>query len=235
MKSSFVEFKNISKIYHLGGTEIKALSNVSYSFNTGDFVIIAGPSGSGKSTFLNILGCIDKPTAGQLFFEKEDITQTPLENLNDLRLKKFGFIFQSFNLVPVLTAYENVELPLLFTTNNKREIKQRVEYVLEKVGLSNRMKHFPANLSGGQRQRVAIARALVCNPSLIIADEPTASLDQKTAASVIDLLTDLNKEEKTTIILASHDQNIIERARVKLQMQDGVIVNKKILSNPTLN
>ena len=229
MESSFIELKNIFKIYHLGGTQINALDDLTYTVKKGEFVIIAGPSGSGKSTFLNLVGCVDKPTHGKIIFQGEDITDMPLEHLNDLRLNKIGFIFQSFNLVPVLTAYENVELPLTFSSMSKKEIKERTEYVLERVGLADRMDHMPANLSGGQRQRVAIARALVANPSLIIADEPTASLDRKTADSVLELLTSLNEEDQVTIILASHDENVIKRAKTRLNIQDGKILKEESL------
>lgn len=229
MNSDFIKLEKISKIYHLGEVEIKALDSIDFSIEKGDFLIVAGPSGSGKSTFLNMIGCIDKPTTGNLYFQDEDITNIPLEKLNNLRLNKIGFIFQSFNLVPVLTALENVELPLVFSSFSKKEIKKRAERALERVGLSDRMHHMPSNLSGGQRQRVAIARALIANPSLIIADEPTASLDRKTAESVIDLLTRLNKEEKVTIVLASHDQNIINRAKTRLEIQDGKITAQEML------
>jgi len=227
MAYSFVQFKDVSKIYHLGGVDIYALDSLNYSINKGDFTIIAGPSGSGKSTFLNLLGCIDKPTSGNVFFEDRDITNIALEDLKELRLKKIGFIFQSFNLVPVLTAYENVELPLLFSSLNKNEIKERTNHVLERVGLSDRIYHMPSNLSGGQRQRVAIARALVGQPSLIIADEPTASLDSKNAESVLDLLTKLNEEDQVTIVLASHDSKVISRAKNTLYLSDGKIVDKQ--------
>ena len=230
MESSFIKFKNITKLYHLGDAEIRALDGVSYSVNAGDFTVVAGPSGSGKSTFLNILGCIDKPTSGQLLFQERDITGIPLEDLNDLRLRQIGFIFQSFNLIPVLSTYENVELPLLFTSMKKDQIRERVEYVLQKVGLADRMHHLPANLSGGQRQRVAIARALAGNPSLIIADEPTASLDRKTSRSVIDLLSTLNEKDNVTVVLASHDPDIIERAKTKLHIQDGKLVKNEFVN-----
>jgi putative ABC transport system ATP-binding protein len=227
MAYSFVQFKDVSKIYHLGGVDIYALDCLNYSINKGDFTIIAGPSGSGKSTFLNLLGCIDKPTSGNIFFEDRNITHIPLEDLKELRLNKIGFIFQSFNLVPVLTAYENVELPLLFSALSKNEIKDRTNHVLERVGLSDRIHHMPSNLSGGQRQRVAIARALVGQPSLIIADEPTASLDSKNAESVLDLLTKLNEEDQVTIVLASHDSKVISRAKNKLYLSDGKIVEQE--------
>ena len=220
-----VQLQNISRKYYLGKTEIRALDNLNFQINKNDFVVLAGPSGSGKTTLLNIIGCIDKPSAGKVFFEEKDITDTPLEKLNHLRLQNIGFIFQSFNLIPVLTAFENIELPLLFKGYDEKTIKDLAEKFLQRMGIADKMHQKPANLSGGQRQRLAIARALAGNPSLIIADEPTASLDRKNAISIIELLRELNDELGVTIVLASHDQMIIDHAKTKLFMQDGKVVN----------
>jgi putative ABC transport system ATP-binding protein len=220
-----VQLQNISRKYYLGKTEIRALDNLNFQINKNDFVVLAGPSGSGKTTLLNIIGCIDKPSAGKVFFEEKDITDTPLEKLNHLRLQNIGFIFQSFNLIPVLTAFENIELPLLFKGYDEKTIKNLAEKFLQRMGIADKMHQKPANLSGGQRQRLAIARALAGNPSLIIADEPTASLDRKNAISIIELLRELNDELGVTIVLASHDQMIIDHAKTKLFMQDGKVVN----------
>jgi putative ABC transport system ATP-binding protein len=221
-----VQLENISRKYYLGKTEIRALDNVNFQVNKNDFVVLAGPSGSGKTTLLNIIGCIDKPSAGKVFFEEKDITATPLEKLNHLRLQNIGFIFQSFNLIPVLTAFENIELPLLFKGHDEKTIKNLAEKFLLRMGIADKMHEKPANLSGGQRQRLAIARALAGNPSLIVADEPTASLDRKNAISIIELLRELNDEFGVTIVLASHDQMIIDHAKTKLFMQDGKVVSE---------
>ena len=221
-----VQLQNISRKYYLGKTEIRALDNVNFQVNKNDFVVLAGPSGSGKTTLLNIIGCIDKPTSGKVFFEEKDITNTPLEKLNHLRLQRIGFIFQSFNLIPVLTAFENIELPLLFKGHDEKTIKNLAEKFLQRMGIADKMHEKHANLSGGQRQRLAIARALAGNPSLIIADEPTASLDRKNAIAIIELLRELNDEFGVTIVLASHDQMIINHAKTKLLMQDGRVVNE---------
>jgi putative ABC transport system ATP-binding protein len=222
---TLVLLENISRKYHLGKTEIYALDNLNARICKSDFVVLAGPSGSGKTTLLNIIGCIDKPSKGKIIFNGTDISDTPVEKLNYLRLKNIGFIFQSFNLIPVLTAFENVELPLLFKEPDNRKIKTVVEMFLHRVGLKDKMHQRPSALSGGQRQRLAIARALAGSPSLIIADEPTASLDRKNAESIIGLLKELNEELGITVVLASHDSMIIEQARTKLFMRDGCLVN----------
>ncbi len=219
-KQTLVQFKSISKIYHLGETTVTALDNIDLSINEGDFTVISGPSGSGKSTFLNLLGCIDKPSTGKIIFEGVDITGNPLESLYDLRLNKFGFVYQSFNLVPILTAYENVELPLTFKLEDKKSIKSQVLHSLKVVGLEDRVNHNLSKLSGGQRQRVAIARALVGNPKIIIADEPTANLDSKTSESIIELLLSLNKIDNITVIVASHDPLVIKRAEKRIEIRD---------------
>lgn len=217
------EFRSVTKQFRLGDSVIHALNHVNFELQTGDFTVLAGPSGSGKSTFLNVLGCLDKPTSGQILIGGEDISLIPLEKLYDLRLYKMGFIFQSFNLVPVLSAYENVELPLLFKYHDPTLIRQKVEQSLINVGLSDRMHHKPAELSGGQRQRVAIARAIADTPSLLLADEPTANLDLKTSIDIIDLLVSLNQEMGVTTLVASHDQEIINRAHRINYIRDGVV------------
>jgi putative ABC transport system ATP-binding protein len=219
IQTPIVEVRNVSKTYFLGEVEVKAL----------DFVVVAGPSGSGKSTLLHILGCIDKPSTGAVYFHDKDITGTSLENLNNLRLRQIGFVFQTFNLVPVLSAYENVELPLLFQLHDRDLRHQRVKESLEQVGIWENRDQRPGNLSGGQRQRVAIARAIAGRPSLIIADEPTASLDRKTAATIIDLLVTLNRQSGITVVLASHDPLVIEQGKRKIAITDGRIVPNEIL------
>ena len=221
MNDYILELKEVTKRYALGETTVTALDGVSIAFQRGDFVVIAGPSGSGKSTLLNIMGCIDKPSTGQVILDGEDVTDIGLERLTKTRLHKLGFIFQTFNLVPVLTAYENVELPLLFKIGDAEEMRRRTTVVLQRVGLGDRMAHRPSKLSGGQRQRVAIARALAGQPRVILADEPTANLDSRTAASIVDLLLELNEEEGVTILIASHDQSIIDKARKVVTIHDG--------------
>ncbi|HEX9513224.1 MAG TPA: ABC transporter ATP-binding protein [Puia sp.] len=221
-----IQVENISRNYYLDKTEVCALDNVSFQICRGDFVVLAGPSGSGKTTLLNVIGCIDKPTLGKVFFEGMDITDTPLEKLNYLRLKKIGFIFQTFNLIPVLTAFENIELPLLFKGYDQKTIKDLAGKYLERVGLSDKRDQRPSTLSCGQRQRLAIARALAGSPSLIVADEPTASLDRKNATSIIELLRELNDEFAVTVVLASHDPMVIEHSKTKLFMRDGRVVSK---------
>ncbi len=219
------ELDKITKTYKLGDVVITALSDVNFSMQEGDFVVLAGPSGSGKSTILHLLGCIDKPDKGRVMVDNIDTTAMSLEALTTLRQEKIGFIFQSFNLIPVLTAYENVELPLIFAGMKPMEIKNRVKDVLRKVGLHDRMNHYPSKLSGGQQQRVAIARALAGQPHLILADEPTANLDSKTGTDILDLLMDLNREEKVTILIASHDPIIMKKANKIIRIKDGMIHN----------
>jgi putative ABC transport system ATP-binding protein len=221
-----ISLENISKKYYLDRTEIAAIDNLSCQINRADFLVLAGPSGSGKTTLLNIIGCIDKPSTGRVFFEGSDITRIPLERLNQLRLNHIGFVFQSFNLIPVLTAFENIELPLLFRGLDDKTIKNLAEKYLRRVGLMEKRNQKPAFLSGGQRQRLAIARALAGSPALIVADEPTASLDTKNAASIIDLLRELNEESGVTVVLASHDPLLIEKAKTKLWIRDGRLINE---------
>ena len=221
-----VSLKGINKSFPMGDTTINALQDINYDFSPNDLKVIAGPSGSGKSSLLNIIGCIDKPNSGRIEIDGEDVTDVSLEDLADLRREKLGFIFQSFNLVPVLSAYENVELPLLFRSLNERDVRERVTDTLAAVGLHDRMHHRPSQLSGGQRQRVAIARALAGRPRIVIADEPTASLDSKTANEIIDMMGRLNTEFGATILVASHDPLIMDRASSILKLQDGKITSQ---------
>lgn len=219
-----VSLLNVNRVHRLGDDVVNALADFSYDFPVGEIMVIAGPSGSGKSTLLNIIGCIDKPNSGRVVIDGEDVTELSLEALSRVRLEKIGFIFQQFNLVPVLTAYENVELPLLFRKMPPSEARQSARNALDAVGLSDRMDHRPAQLSGGQRQRVAIARALAGNPRIVVADEPTASLDSKTAQGIVSLLIDLNQNFKATILVATHDQTLIENSSKTLSLRDGRIV-----------
>lgn len=218
------QLKSVSRHYGTGAGEVKAVDDVSLSFSAGEITALAGPSGSGKSTLLHLLGCIDKPDGGQVIIDGTDTTPMSLEQLASLRLEKIGFVFQSFNLIPVLTACENVELPLLFKEMPKQLIAERVHDVLGKVGLLERKNHYPRQMSGGQQQRVAIARALVSNPALILADEPTANLDSKTGKDILDLLFSLNAKEGITVILASHDPDVLDRVHRIVRVTDGQVI-----------
>lgn len=214
----------VSRYYGKGESRVTAVDRISVSFGYGDMKVLVGPSGSGKSTLLHLLGCIDKPDTGRIILDGIDTTPMTLEQLAPLRLQKVGFVFQSFNLIPVLTAYENVELPLLFSGFDKAYIVDRVNHVLDMVGLGDRKRHYPRQMSGGQQQRVAIARALVANPVLVVADEPTANLDSKTGISILELLMDLNRNEGVTVIVSSHDTVVLDRISDVIHIMDGRLV-----------
>ncbi len=218
-----IEMHGIGKHYHLGETEVLALSNVDLQVERGAFVALSGPSGSGKSTLLNICGLIDHSNAGSYLLEGIDIAKQKRASLTRLRRESIGFVFQSFNLVPVMTAYENVEYPLLLSGVAPAQRRQRVNEILEQVGLDKFSRHLPDKLSGGQRQRVAIARALVKKPVLIVADEPTANLDTATATQVIDLMHELGREMGTTFLVATHDERMTSRCERVVQLIDGEV------------
>ena len=218
-----VQLSGVTRQYRLGKTLIPALRGVTVDFQRGEFTAIAGPSGSGKTTLLNIIGCIDKPDAGRVVVDGSDITEQPLHRLAGLRNRHFGYVFQTFNLIPVLTAYENVELPLLLGGTPRAQRRQRVEAMLEQVGLTTHRRHRPNELSGGQRQRVAIARALVTAPLAVLADEPTANLDSRTAAEIIALMSALNETEGVTFVFSTHDPRIISQARRVVSIADGLV------------
>ena len=215
-----IELKNVCKSFILGEEEIKALDNVSFNVSKGEFVSIIGPSGSGKSTLMNILGLLDVPDSGDYILDDVKIRVANDNTLSELRNKKIGFIFQNFNLLPRLTAVENIEVPLMYRGIKKQVAKQQAFKYLEKVGLKGREKHLPNQLSGGQQQRVAIARALVGSPEIILADEPTGALDSKTSKDVIEVLKQLN-EEGQTIILITHDINVARQAKRIVRIADG--------------
>jgi putative ABC transport system ATP-binding protein len=218
---SIVQFKDVCKEYTLGEQRVEALKNITFSVNDGDFLAIAGPSGSGKSTILNLIGCIDTPSSGQILINGQDTSgQTP-DQLSDLRARTLGFIFQTFNLLPVLSAEENVEYPLLQLKEiNTVERRHRVAKYLDIVGLSRFSKHRPNQLSGGQRQRVAIARALATQPKIILADEPTANLDHKT---ILQLMKEINGKFRTTFIFSTHDWRVMAMADRLIHVEDGRI------------
>lgn len=215
-----IELKNISKSYTLGEQELKVLDNINFKVEKGEFVSIIGPSGSGKSTMMNILGLLDVADSGEYLLDDKSIKEANDSILADIRNKKIGFIFQSFNLLPKMNALENVQVPLMYRGINKKESQKKAYEILEKVGLKGREKHMPSQLSGGQQQRVAIARALIGNPEIILADEPTGALDSKTGNEVMELLQELNKEGQT-IILITHDISIANRANRIVKMMDG--------------
>lgn len=221
-----LEIKNVTKVYHTGAVKFEALKGVSLKVKHGEFVAIIGPSGSGKSTFMNILGCLDVPTTGEYYFEELEISNYSENQLAEIRNKKIGFIFQKFNLLTKLNAYENVELPLIYRGMIGKERREKVLDALEKVGLNDWAHHKPTELSGGQQQRVAIARALVGDPPLILADEPTGNLDTKTGTEVLEILQGLN-ENGNTILLITHDMDVASNARRIVSIQDGLISEGK--------
>jgi putative ABC transport system ATP-binding protein len=218
------------KIYHAGEVGVPALRGVSINVEAGDFVAIMGPSGSGKSTFMNILGCLDRTTKGKYFLEGEDVSSFSKNQLADIRNKKIGFVFQTFNLLARTTALDNVELPMLYNGFPSKERERRAKKALEDVGLKGKEKSFPNQLSGGEQQRVAIARALINEPSLILADEPTGNLDTKTSIEIIDLLQKLN-QKGITIVLITHEKDIASFAKRNITFRDGKIIkDEKVLS-----
>ncbi len=221
---TIVKMTKINKEYTLGKITIQALKDISLDIGEQDFLVIAGPSGSGKTTLLNILGLIDTPSAGELWFGDRNLATNDHNGLYRFRRDHLGYIFQTFNLIPVLNVYENVEYPLILKKISKRNRKTIVEDVLHKVGLFDRKHHRPNELSGGQRQRVSIARAIVKKPAIVLADEPTANLDSKTGAEIIDLMHKLNQEDRITFVFSSHDPKIIERGNRVVQLRDGEIV-----------
>jgi putative ABC transport system ATP-binding protein len=220
---------DVTRTYPLGRVNVRALTGVSLDVDRGDFLALAGPSGSGKTTLLNLIGCIDKPDSGRILIDGVDVTSVPLHRLAATRRDTLGFIFQTFNLIPVLTAYENVEYPLLLQHVPAAERRKRVLDWLEQVGLSDQARQRPDQLSGGQRQRVAIARAMAGQPKLVLADEPTANLDSVTAAKILDLVEEINARTRCTFIFATHDPALMSRARRCVRMHDGALVNEPLL------
>jgi putative ABC transport system ATP-binding protein len=219
-----IELRDISKIYQVGESEVRALDHVSMHVDDGEFVAIIGPSGSGKSTMMNIIGCLDAADEGEYLLDGQIIENYSEAQITHIRAEKIGFIFQSFNLIGAMTAYENVELPLLYQRIDKKERVRRVTEALEKVGLGPRAQHKPNELSGGQQQRVAIARAIATKPSLFLADEPTGNLDSKTGAEIMDMFHDLH-ETGSTIVLITHDDHIAAQASRSIRVLDGHIVD----------
>ena len=220
-----VEVKNVVKIYHRDAEEVRVLDGLSLNIPEGSFVALMGPSGSGKTTLLNLIGGVDQPTSGDVIVAGTNIARMNGNELARWRSASIGYIFQLYNLIPVLTALENVELPLLLVKMSGAERRKRAETALGLVGLADRLKHYPRQLSGGQEQRVAIARALVSDPKVLLADEPTGDLDRKSAEDVLQLLDRLNKEFKKTIVMVTHDPHAAERATLRYHLDKGVLSN----------
>jgi putative ABC transport system ATP-binding protein len=228
VRDAIVTVQDVSKIYHLGKTEVPALRGVSLDIGRGEFLSIAGPSGSGKTTLLNLIGCIDTPTSGRVIVDGKDTRDLSERELTALRLHRIGFIFQTFNLVQVLSVRQNVEFPLLLQGGlSRKEREARVGALLEAVGLAGHARHRPSELSGGQRQRVAVARALVTGPALVLADEPTANLDSRTGETIIDLMKEMNARDGTTFIFSTHDPKVMAHATAILRIADGQVVDRE--------
>ena len=224
-----VEIRHLFKSYQRGGQVVPVLHDLSFDIAEGEYLALMGPSGSGKSTLLNLIAGIDKPDSGELRISGEDISRLSESGLADWRAANIGFIFQFYNLMPVLTAFENVELPLLLTGLGRRDRRERVELALEMVSLTDRSAHYPSELSGGQQQRVAIARAIITDPLLIVADEPTGDLDRVSAGDILGMLERLNRELGKTIVMVTHDQRAAERARIVKYLDKGELVDGESL------
>lgn len=222
---SLIEVRNITKIYKLGDIEVRALDGISATIEKGDFVAVMGQSGSGKSTFMNVLGCLDTPTSGHYLLDGSDTSELSRDQLAEIRNRKLGFVFQGFNLLSRTSAQENVELPLLYNSSSTRERRDRAREALKSVGLEGREDHHPNQLSGGQQQRVAIARALVNNAPIILADEPTGNLDTKTSVEIMDLFVRLNRDQRITVVLVTHEQDIAAFSKRTMRFLDGRIVS----------
>ena len=226
MPESLIELTGVSKIYKQGAVEVIAVNEVDLSFTSGDFAVLAGPSGSGKTTLLNLIGALDTPSSGTICHQGKDLARLKGRELAELRLRKMGFVFQAYNLIPVLTAYENVEYVLILQGVAAAERRRRVEETLEVVGLAELAKRRPAELSGGQQQRVAVARAIAGKPSLVLADEPTANLDSKTGTELIEMMHRLNRDHEVTFLFSSHDPKVIDRAERLVMLEDGRVVDE---------
>jgi len=226
-KDSIIKLKNVWKIYKMGDVEVNALRGLELDVKRGEFLSIEGPSGSGKSTAMNMVGCLDIPSKGEIYLEGRNISKLPESDLAQIRGKKIGFIFQQFNLINTLSALENITLPMIFQNIPKEERIEKAKKLLEEVGLGDRMYHRPTELSGGQQQRVAIARALCNDPEVILADEPTGNLDSKTGENVVHFLQDLHKKKNTTIVMVTHDKHVAEHAERIAYLKDGAIVKIK--------
>ena len=217
-----IDIRNITKTYHMGDIEVKALRGVSFTAEKGEFIAVMGPSGSGKSTMMDIMGCLASPSSGEYYLEDEEVSNLSDNQLAEIRNRKIGFVFQSFNLLPRTTALHNVELPLIYGGTSRKERRKKAFESLEAVGLADRVDHKSNELSGGQIQRVAIARALVNNPSLVFADEPTGNLDTKSSGEIMSIFERLN-EEGSTLVMVTHEPEVAQHARRVIQLRDGLI------------
>lgn len=227
-----IETKDIQKTYRMGAEEVRALRSVSITINKGEYVAFMGPSGSGKSTLMNIIGCLDTPTAGTYILNDKDVSDMTENELAEIRNKEIGFVFQTFNLLPRASCLENVALPLIYAGYNKSDREEKAFHALDSVGLGDRVHHKPNELSGGQRQRVAIARALVNDPSIILADEPTGNLDSKTSYDIMELFHELH-QKGNTIIMVTHEDDIAHYAHRVVRLRDGLVESDTINPNPT--
>ncbi len=223
MKTEIIKTKDLDKIYQDNGVPVQALKNINFLVTQGDFTVLAGPSGSGKTTLLNLIGALDSPTAGNVFFEGVDISKKKPRELSSLRLHKLGFIFQAYNLIPVLTAIENIEFSMMLAGISEKERRERALKVMADLGIRELADKRPNEMSGGQQQRVAVARALVNNPMVILADEPTANLDSKTGSILLDIMQQMNEERNITFVFSSHDPQVIERGKRLVLLHDGMI------------
>ena len=217
-----IKLNNVSKIYELSGIQVNAVKSVSLNINQGEFASIMGPSGSGKSTMMNILGCLDIPSTGEYFLDGTEIGSLTDNQLSEIRGEKVGFIFQTYNLLPRISAIDNVMMGLSYISNSNN--KEKAEIALEKVGLKDRMSHKPVEMSGGEQQRVSIARALVKNPRIVLADEPTGALDTKTGSEIMEILTGLNSESQITVLIVTHEQHIAEQTNRIISFRDGEVI-----------
>ena len=224
-----IELSNITKTYRMGEMDITVLSGITLKVKSGELIAIMGPSGSGKSTLMNIIGCLDRPTSGAYHFENREISTLSDDELAAVRNGKIGFVFQTFNLLPRFSALKNVEVPLIYSGVPARLRIERAMPMLQKVGLADRMNHKPTELSGGQQQRVAIARALVNNPPLLLADEPTGNLDSRSGTEILDILTGLNRQG-VTIMIVTHDRDVAARCKRIINLKDGQIINDQVMA-----
>lgn len=224
-----IKLENIEKIYSENGLPVHALRGIDFTVDKGEFLVIAGPSGSGKTTLLNIIGSLDKPEKGAVYLEGTNLESKSKSELSELRLKKMGFIFQAYNLIPVLTAMENVEFPMMLHGISEKERHQKAQKVLDELGIGELSGKRPNQMSGGQQQRVAVARAIANDPLIVLADEPTANLDSKSSENLLDIMAEMNKSKKITFIFSSHDKQVMERARRLVLLKDGLIDEEKMI------
>ena len=223
-----IELRRVSKIYNETETEVRAVDNVSLDFQEAEFTVIVGPSGSGKTTLLNLIGGLDKPTSGELIIDGTDLSKLKSSQLIDFRMRNIGFVFQSYNLIPVLTAKENVEFIMSLQKWSKHDMDERTYDLLKSVGLAERANSRPGKLSGGQQQRIAVARALASRPKFVLADEPTANLDSKSASTLLEIMEKLNHEEKITFIFSTHDARVVKMAHRIITLEDGEVVSDEL-------